>query len=378
MPGNNLVIVGATGLVGRTFLKVLEERRFPVDRIKLLASSRSAGNQLEFKGDRVTVQEFNLDQFEKGDIALFSAGADLSKSVAPILVSKGVTIIDNSSAWRMEDSVPLVVPEVNPLDVNLNEGIIANPNCSTIQLVVALNPLTTLASIDKLIVCSYQATSGAGASALEELKQQSKDIIQQNEVSIDEFPHQIAFNVIPQIDKFEDFDFTKEEWKLVNETRKIFHNQDMLISATCVRVPVAYGHSEAVHMDLDRKISVEDAKNAMANGEGLKIIDNPNNMEYPLAINAEGYSILFGLSIILSPSPLAIAFLASSTEIFLSKSMCTASLWPYATGTLTQVADISMSWLWNIFRVSLTNFHSSFVKSKSSNLSIWGITLNAI
>lgn len=293
MPGNNLVIVGATGLVGRTFLKVLEERRFPVDRIKLLASSRSAGNQLEFKGDRVTVQEFNLDQFEKGDIALFSAGADLSKSVAPILVSKGVTIIDNSSAWRMEDSVPLVVPEVNPLDVNLNEGIIANPNCSTIQLVVALNPLTAIASIEKLIVCSYQATSGAGANALEELKQQSEDIIQQNEISVDEFPHQIAFNVIPQIDKFEDFNFTKEEWKLVNETRKIFHNQDMLISATCVRVPVAYGHSEAVHMDLDRKISVEDAKNAMTNGEGLKIIDNPNNMEYPLAINAEGKDEVF-------------------------------------------------------------------------------------
>ena len=293
MSGNNLVIVGATGLVERTFLKVLEERRFPVDRIKLLASSRSAGKQLGFKGDRITVQEFNLDQFEKGDIALFSAGAELSKNVAPLLVSKGVTIIDNSSAWRMEESVPLVVPEVNPLDVNLNEGIIANPNCSTIQLVVALNPLTTIASIDKLIVCSYQATSGAGANALEELKQQSKDIIQQNKISIDEFPHQIAFNVIPQIDKFEDFDFTKEEWKLVNETRKIFHNQDMLISATCVRVPVAYGHSEAVHMDLDRKISVEDAKNAMANGEGLKIIDNPNNMEYPLAINAEGKDEVF-------------------------------------------------------------------------------------
>ena len=293
MPGNNLVIVGATGLVGRTFLKVLEERRFPVDRIKLLASSRSAGKQLEFKGDRITVQEFSLDQFEKGDIALFSAGAELSKNVAPLLVSKGVTIIDNSSAWRMEESVPLVVPEVNPLDVNLNEGIIANPNCSTIQLVVALNPLTTLASIDKLIVCSYQATSGAGASALEELKQQSEDITHQNEISVDEFPHQIAFNVIPQIDKFEEFDFTKEEWKLVNETRKIFHNQDMLISATCVRVPVAYGHSEAVHMDLDRKISVEDARNAMASGEGLKIIDNPNNMEYPLAINAEGKDEVF-------------------------------------------------------------------------------------
>ena len=182
MSGNNLVIVGATGLVERTFLKVLEERRFPVDRIKLLASSRSAGKQLGFKGDRITVQEFNLDQFEKGDIALFSAGAELSKNVAPLLVSKGVTIIDNSSAWRMEESVPLVVPEVNPLDVNLNEGIIANPNCSTIQLVVALNPLTTIASIDKLIVCSYQATSGAGANALEELKQQSKDIIQQNKI----------------------------------------------------------------------------------------------------------------------------------------------------------------------------------------------------
>ena len=293
MAGESLVIVGATGLVGRTFLKVLDEREFPVERIKLLASSRSAGKKLKFRGEQITVDEFNLNQFEKGDIALFSAGAELSKSVGQTLASRGVTVIDNSSAWRMDDSVPLVVPEVNPSDVNWSKGIIANPNCSTIQLVVALNPLRTIASINQVIVCSYQATSGAGGRALVEMKQQSEDALRNRELTIDEFPHQIAFNVIPQIDVFEDLDFTREEWKLVNETRKIFDDQNMLVSATCVRVPVEYGHSEAVHMNLDKPISVEEAKHAMSHGQGLKVIDNPNNLEYPLAINAEGKDDVF-------------------------------------------------------------------------------------
>lgn len=293
MPGESLVIVGATGLVGRTFLKVLDERNFPVERIKLLASSKSAGTEIDFKGDKISVAEFNSNQFQRGDIALFSAGAQLSKEVAQTLASNGVTVIDNSSAWRMDSSVPLVVPEVNPLDANWNKGIIANPNCSTIQLVVALNPLRSIASINQLIVASYQATSGAGASALEEMKQQSEDVTHGRDISIDEFPHQIAFNVIPQIDVFEDLDFTKEEWKLVNETRKIFDDQNMLISATCVRVPVAYGHSEAIHINLDKPISVQEAKHVMSAGQGLTVIDNPNNMEYPLAINAEGKDDVF-------------------------------------------------------------------------------------
>ena len=248
MEGFHVAIVGATGLVGREFIKVLEQRNFPMRSIRLLASDRSAGTKLYIKHEQVEVEETTAQSFEGVDIALFSAGAEISNHFSPIAARAGAVVVDNSSAFRMDPSVPLVIPEVNAEDIKQHKGIIANPNCSTIQMVVAIYPLHKVDPIKRIIVDSYQSASGIGSAAMEELIDQSKLVLEGREVVPHLFPHQIAFNVLPEIDLFMDNAYTKEEWKMVEETQKIMHAPEIAISATCVRVPVSIGHSEAIHI----------------------------------------------------------------------------------------------------------------------------------
>jgi len=241
-----VAIVGATGLVGQEFIKVLEQRNFPIASIELLASDRSAGKKLYFAGEEIEVKETTAESFQEIDIALFSAGAEISRYFSPIAAKSGAVVVDNSSAFRMVPTVPLVVPEVNPEDIKWHNGIIANPNCSTIQMVVALYPLHKVNPIKRIVVDTYQAVSGTGSAAIKELTMQVKQVLNGQSVIPHVYPHQIAFNVLPEIDVFLDNGYTKEEWKMVEETRKIMHANEIAISATCVRVPVFTGHSEAV------------------------------------------------------------------------------------------------------------------------------------
>jgi len=291
--GYKLAILGATGAVGRTMLKVLEERDFPIDEIRLLASARSAGSKVPFKGEEITVEEVKPESFEGIDIALFSAGGSTSKQWAPIAANKGAVVVDNSSAWRMDEKVPLVVPEVNPEDVKWHSGIIANPNCSTIQMVVALNPIHKVKGIKKIIVSTYQAVSGAGAKAINELLEQTKAVLEGKEYPPKYLPAQIAFNVIPHIDVFQDNLYTKEEMKMVNETRKIMHAPHIKISATCVRVPVVNGHSESVVIETEKPITVEEARELLENAENVVVVDEPQNAKYPMAIDVDGKDEVF-------------------------------------------------------------------------------------
>jgi len=291
--GYKVAILGATGAVGRTMLKILEERNFPVDEIKLLASPRSAGTKINFKGEEITVEEVKPESFEGIDIALFSAGGSTSKQWAPIAVEKGAVVIDNSSAWRMDENVPLVVPEVNPEDVKWHKGIIANPNCSTIQMVVALNPIHKEKKIKRIIVATYQAVSGAGAKAIDELLNQTKAVLEGKSYPPQYLPAQIAFNVIPHIDVFQDNLYTKEEMKMVNETRKIMHAPDIKVSATCVRVPVINGHSESVVIETEEPVTVEEARQILSKAENVIVIDEPENAKYPMAIDADGKDEVF-------------------------------------------------------------------------------------
>lgn len=291
--GYNVAILGATGAVGRTMLKVLEERNFPASNIRLLASARSAGTKINFKGKEITVEEVKLESFKGIDIALFSAGGSTSKQWAPIAVEKGAVVVDNSSAWRMDKDVPLVVPEVNPEDVKWHKGIIANPNCSTIQMVVALNPIHKTKKIKRIIVSTYQAVSGAGAKAINDLIEETKAKLEGKEYTPKHLPASIAFNVIPHIDVFQDNLYTKEEMKMLNETRKIMHAPDILVSATCVRVPVINGHSESVVIETEEPISVEEARDILSKAENVIVIDEPQNAKYPMAIDADGKDEVF-------------------------------------------------------------------------------------
>lgn len=281
MTGHKVAIVGATGLVGQEFIKVLEQRKFDISSIKLYASDRSAGKKLFFGHEEITVEETSNDSFNHIDIALFSAGAEISRHFSPIAAKAGALVIDNSSAFRMEPNIPLVVPEVNPEDIKLHNGIIANPNCSTIQMVVALYPLHKVNPIKRIIVSTYQAVAGTGAAAMEELTTQAKLILDGHNVIPHVYPHQIAFNLLPEIDVFLDNGYTKEEWKLVEETRKIMHAEDIAISATCVRVPVFIGHSEAVTAEFANPLSPEDARRILAQAPGVKVLDDPNVSLYP-------------------------------------------------------------------------------------------------
>jgi aspartate-semialdehyde dehydrogenase len=275
----NIAIVGATGVVGTTFLKVLEERDFPYSSITMLASPRSAGKTVEFKGQSHPVIALDEHSFDEGiDIALFSAGGSISEKYAPIAAAHGVVVIDNSSAWRMDPTVPLVVPEVNPEDIKWNHGIIANPNCSTIQAVVALKPLHDKYKIKRIVYSTYQAVSGSGIKGINDLK---------NGTSI-AYPHPIVGNCIPHIDVFLDNGYTKEEMKMIHETRKILGDQSIAITATTVRVPVFDSHSESINLEFEKPFEVEDVKQLLANSPGIVLRDDPANNVYPLAAEAAG------------------------------------------------------------------------------------------
>ena len=279
----NVAVVGATGMVGRTFLKVLEEEKLPVENYYLFASSRSAGQKIEFMGKEYTIEELNENSFDRGiDIALFSAGGSISEKFAPIAASKGCVVIDNSSAWRMDKEVPLVVPEVNPEDIKKNKGIIANPNCSTIQAMVALKPLDDKYKIKRVIYSTYQAVSGAGLGGWNDLKDGL------NGEAPKKFPHPIANNCLPHIDSFLPDGYTKEEMKMVNETRKILGRDDIKITATTVRVPVFNSHSESINVEFENAFELSELVEALKNAPGIVVQDDPQNNVYPMAITATG------------------------------------------------------------------------------------------
>lgn len=284
----NIAIVGATGAVGSEFLKLLDVRNYPIKNLVLLASERSVGKEISFKGEKIKVKELKADSFKGIDVAFFSAGASRSKEFAPFAVKDGALVVDNSSAFRMDADIPLVVPEVNPQDARKHRGLIANPNCSTIQMVVALQPLHLAANIKRVVVSTYQAVSGAGASAMDELVQQVKSFARGESLNHSIFPKQIAFNLIPHIDVFQDNGYTKEEMKMVLETRKIMHAPEMMISATCVRVPVLRAHSESINIETERKLSAEQAREILANAPGIKIIDTRSPGGYPVPWEVAG------------------------------------------------------------------------------------------
>ena len=277
----HVAIAGATGAVGTEFLKLLEARDFPMKSLRLLASSRSAGSKLKFRGENLEVEELTPKSFKGIDIAFFSAGGSRSKEFAPHAVDSGAVVIDNSSAFRMDEKVPLVVPEINPKQAFEHQGLIANPNCSTIQMVVALNPIHRAANIQRVVVSTYQAVSGAGASAMEELKQQLRAWANDEPMKQEVFPTQIAFNLFPHIDVFQDNGYTKEEMKMVHETRKIMNAPNMQISATCVRVPVLRAHSEAVWVETEKPLSESEARELFENEPGMGVQDERESGGYP-------------------------------------------------------------------------------------------------
>lgn len=285
-----VAIVGATGEVGRAFLKVLEEREFPVDELYLYASEKSEGAELTFRGEKFKVRALNKEtSFRDIDIALFSAGSSISKEYAPRFVKDGAVVIDNSSAWRLDPDVPLVVPEVNPEDVENHKGIIANPNCSTIQMVVALKPIYDAVGISAIVVATYQSVSGAGAKAIRELEEQTRAWCQDKQMEVKNLPRRIAFNVIPQIDVFTENGYTKEEMKMLNETRKIMHDPNIKVSATTVRVPVFYGHSEAISVKLNSPLEPESAMELLRKAKGVVLVEEG----YPTPIDVAGRDEVF-------------------------------------------------------------------------------------
>lgn len=297
-----VAVVGATGAVGNLMVKVLEERSFPVAELKLLASARSVGKTLPFKGESVAVQELREDSFKGVEVALFSAGGSVSRKFGPIAAESGCIVIDNSSAFRMDPEVPLVVPEVNPQAVIPRPGIIANPNCSTIQMVVALKPIYDAVGIRRIVVTTFQAVSGTGKRAIEELRQQVADLSAGKDITRQIYPHQIAFNCFPHIGAFLENGFTEEEMKMVNETRKIFNDPDIAVCATTVRIPVYFGHSESVNIETRRPISVAEVRELLSRAEGVVVVDDPAQAGYPVPIHAEGRDETFVGRIRLDPS----------------------------------------------------------------------------
>jgi len=284
----NVAIVGATGAVGEAMRLILEERGFPVARLRLMASPRSRGRRLAFRGEEVEVEVLEESTFEGVDLALFSAGASVSLRFAPEAVRAGALVVDNSSAFRLEPDVPLVVPEVNPGEVAGNRGIIANPNCSTIQMVVALKPLHDRWGLRRVIVSTYQSVSGTGRRALVELENQLRSWLEGTEGPVEVYPHPIAFNCLPHIDVFQEEGYTREEWKMVRETRKIMGLPDLPVTATTVRVPVRVGHSESVYAEFENPVNAEEARQILREAPGVVVEDDPQRNLYPLALNAEG------------------------------------------------------------------------------------------
>jgi len=289
----NVAVVGATGAVGRRMLEILEKRGFPLDSLTALASARSVGQKLPFMGSEIEVKELQEDSFKGIDIALFSAGSSISKNYAPIAVNSGCIVIDNSSEWRMAKDVPLVVPEVNPFALSGKCEIIANPNCSTIQMVVALKPLHDQYSVSRVIVSTYQSVSGSGQKAIEELENQSRNFIDEEPLENNVYPHQIAFNCLPHIDSFLENGYTKEEMKMVNETRKILDDSTIEVSPTAVRVPVFYSHSESVTVETKLPMKAHMVKDVFSQSPGICLVDNPEKNQYPLAIDASGKEEVF-------------------------------------------------------------------------------------
>jgi aspartate-semialdehyde dehydrogenase len=288
-----VAVAGATGAVGREMLSTLEAREFPASNVIALASHRSAGMTLPFKGGELTVQELKEDSFEGVDIALFSAGGGTSEKFAPHAVKSGCVVVDNSSAWRMDERCPLVVPEVNAHALKQHKGIIANPNCSTIQMVVALYPLHQAAHIRRVVVSTYQAVSGTGQKAISELEQQVRDMFNMKEPEAKVYPYRIAFNCLPHIDVFLDNDYTKEEMKMVLETVKIMEDPSIRVTATTVRVPVFYGHSESVNVEFEKPLSAKEARAILSVAPGVVVVDNPSEKMYPMAIDAAGEDEVF-------------------------------------------------------------------------------------
>ncbi|MGR3763914.1 aspartate-semialdehyde dehydrogenase [Rossellomorea sp. NS-SX7] len=299
--GFHVAVVGATGAVGQQMLHTLEKRDFPIKQLTLLSSARSAGSTVTFKGKEWTVEEAKPESFEGVDIALFSAGGSVSKLLAPEAVKRGAIVVDNTSAFRMDPDVPLVVPEVNEEDIKLHNGIIANPNCSTIQMVAALEPLRKEVGLTKVIVSTYQAVSGAGAAAIDEMHEQSQAILNGDSfepsvlpVKGDKKHYQIAFNAIPQIDMFQDNGFTFEEMKMINETKKIMHMPSLKVSATCVRLPVVTGHSESVYIEIEKEsVSVKELQSLLKHAPGVTLEDNPEEQVYPMPAYAVGKPDVF-------------------------------------------------------------------------------------
>jgi aspartate-semialdehyde dehydrogenase len=288
-----VAVVGATGAVGNEMIAVLEERKFPVEKVRLFASERSEGKILEFGGTEVPVESLNESSFRGVDIALFSAGAERSRIWAPVAAGSGCVVVDNSSQWRMDPSIPLVVPEVNPGDLKWHKGIIANPNCSTIQMVVALKPIHDAAGIKRVVVTTFQAVSGTGKKAMDELLQQTADLLNFREIQCNVYPHQIAFNVLPHIDKFLDNGYTKEEMKMVNETRKIMGDDSIKVTATTVRVPVFRGHSESLNIETRIKITPQDIRSLFSRAPGVTLFDAPEKNVYPLPVEIAGKDDVF-------------------------------------------------------------------------------------
>lgn len=289
----NVAVMGATGAVGVEMLKILEERKFPLKSLKLLASERSAGKEMIFDGRKIKVELLTKDSFKGIDIVLASAGASISKQFVNDILKAGALLIDNSSAFRMEKDVPLVVPEINPEDVKWNKGIIANPNCTTIIMIVPLKPLHDYGKIKRIVMSSYQAASGAGAKAMAELEQQARDWAAGKELKVEKFQYQLLFNLIPHIDVFTENGYTKEEMKVVNETRKIMHSPEMQITCTTVRVPVLRAHSESINIETEKKITPEKARELLQKAPGVKVEDDPTNKKYPMPLFAAGKDEVF-------------------------------------------------------------------------------------
>jgi aspartate-semialdehyde dehydrogenase len=291
----HVAIVGATGAVGIEMIKTLEKRNFPVGKLTLLASARSVGKKLKFQGKEIAIKELTKDSFAGIDIALFSAGGSISKEFAPVAAKAGCVVVDNSSAYRQDDNVPLVIPEINPADVKAHKNIIANPNCTTAITLMALYPLHQAFGVKRIFASSYQAVSGTGAKAIEELERQVGQVVKGEVVTKEVYPHQIAFNVLPQVDSFLPSGYTKEEMKMENEGRKIMHHAAFKASVTCVRVPVYRSHSVAVSAEFEKPVSVEAARAVLKKAPGLDVVDDPENKKYPMPLfTSEKYNCEVG------------------------------------------------------------------------------------
>ena len=283
-----IAVVGATGAVGQVFLDIAEQRDFPIDEIRLCASTRSVGKKIKFRSQEIAVELCTPEVLDEVDFAFISASGDVSREIAPLAAKRGTVAIDDSSAFRMDTDVPLVVPEVNAEDLNEHKGIVAIPNCYTTPLVMVLNPLMKKSSVKRVVVDTFQSVTGTGAAALTEMEQQSEAILNDGPVTAKEYPHQIAFNVLPHIEPFQENGYTREEMKMLYETQKILHDSNILVSATCVRVPVAVSHSEAIHIEFEDSISPNEVTKMLENERGIRVVDDPFSDVYPMPIDAAG------------------------------------------------------------------------------------------